>query len=88
MSEGSPPPGRPGIEKEEGSEVAAAEGGSKQSHDLDEESHDVETKSCDSGDDGAMAMDERYSYIQKGFTTEVYKIEINNLPQYVGYKVR
>ena len=33
------------------------------------------------------AGDERYLYMQRGFTTEIYKIEISNMPRHVGYKV-
>ena len=29
----------------------------------------------------------RFSYFKKGFTTEIYKIEIRNLPTFVGFKV-
>lgn len=34
------------------------------------------------------STDERYGYLQKGFSTEMYKIEINNIPPKIGYKVR
>ena len=34
------------------------------------------------------SSDERYGYLQKGFSTEMYKIELNNIPPKIGYKVR
>ena len=30
---------------------------------------------------------DKYSYLAKGYTTEVYKIELKNLPARLGYKV-
>ena len=65
------------------------------SHDTDVEkshasgdlSHEVEGTSCDSEVDPSLASDERYAYLQKGFTTEIYKIEICNLPPFLGYQV-
>lgn len=48
-------------------------------------SHDEGTRSHDEGE--ADSFDERYAYLRKGFTTEVYKIEINNLPSFIGYQV-
>ncbi len=60
--------------------------------DSDEGSHDkVEKSACDVGgkeDTGDETGDERYAYVQRGFTTEIYKIEVTNLPDYVGYKVQ
>ena len=50
-------------------------------------SHEVEGTSCDSEVDPSLASDERYAYLQKGFTTEIYKIEICNLPPFLGYQV-
>ena len=35
----------------------------------------------------ALSSDERYSYIRRGFTSEIFKIEIRNLPKYMGYTV-
>lgn len=32
--------------------------------------------------------DEDFAYMQRGFTTEIYKIEIRNIPTYVGFQVR
>ena len=49
--------------------------------------HEVEGTSCDSEVDPSLASDERYAYLQKGFTTEIYKIEICNLPPFLGYQV-
>jgi len=31
---------------------------------------------------------EKYSYIAKGYTTEVFKIELVNIPERMGYQVR
>lgn len=31
--------------------------------------------------------DERYTYLQQGFSSEIFKIEINNIPPRIGYKV-
>ena len=50
-------------------------------------SHDEGTRSHDSMEAHSLASDERYAYLQKGFTTEIYKIEINNIPPFVGYQV-
>jgi len=55
------------------------------SHDEGTRSHDEGTRSHDEGE--ADSFDERYAYLRKGFTTEVYKIEINNLPNFIGYQV-
>ena len=49
-------------------------------------SHEVEG-TCDSEVDPSLVSDERYAYLQKGFTTEIYKIEICNLPPFLGYQV-
>ncbi len=49
------------------------------SHDKDESTGDVSVQD---------AGDERYAYIQRGFTSEIYKIELMNLPPFLGYKVR
>ena len=35
----------------------------------------------------ALCSDERYSYIRRGFTSEIFKVEIRNLPKYMGYTV-
>lgn len=59
----------------------------EKSHASDDSSHEVEATSCDSEVDPSLASDERYAYLQKGFTTEIYKIEICNLPPYLGYQV-
>ena len=73
-----------------------------EAHDLNEESHDADAKSHDPDEDShdkgpgshgvegksGDSTDERYSYMQRGFTSEIFKIEINNIPQYVGYQVR
>lgn len=58
------------------------------SHDEGTRSNDEGTRSHDEGEaDSFLATDERYAYLRKGFTTEVYKIEVNNLPQFIGYQV-
>ena len=69
------------IEGQETGAVAADE----KSCDSDEGSHDKD----DLGNVGSQDVlsDERYAYLRRGFTTEIYKIEVLNLPQFVGYKV-
>lgn len=63
--------------------------------DADVKSRDSDDGSCDvdeSGNSSAgrldLAGDERYAYIQRGYTTEIHKIELINLPPFVGYKVQ
>ena len=58
------------MEGEEGSE----------SQDPIETSNQMEEEGVETG------VDEKYSYFQRGFTSEIYKIEIGNLPP-VGFKV-
>ena len=31
---------------------------------------------------------DKYLYAQRGFTSEIFKIEIQNIPKYIGYNVR
>ena len=58
----------------------------------EEERSDQETASLveedRSGEVAAAEEEDRFSYFKKGFTTEIYKIEIRNLPIFVGFKVR
>ena len=35
----------------------------------------------------AAPVPDRYAYFQRGFTSEIYKIEIHNLPEFVGFRV-
>ena len=35
----------------------------------------------------AAAVPDRYAYFQRGFTSEIYKLEIHNLPEFVGFRV-
>ena len=58
------------------------------SHDSNEESHDKGPESHGAGGKSGDSTDDRYSYMQRGFTSEIFKIEINNIPQHVGYQVR
>ena len=46
-----------------------------------------EEKDLDKNSSGPE-FDEGFAYMQRGFTTEIYKIEIRNIPTYVGFKVR
>lgn len=32
--------------------------------------------------------DDKYLYMQRGFTSEIFKIEIRNIPKYISYSVR
>ena len=63
-----------------------------QSRDSGEETHDSQEDSeaegvCTSGleHDGKF---HKYAYVEQGFTSEIFKIEIENFPKYTGYKVR
>ena len=51
-----------------------------ESQDPIETSNQMEEEGVETG------LDEKYSYFQRGFTSEIYKIEIGNLPP-VGFKV-
>ena len=51
-----------------------------ESQDPIETSNQTEEEGVETG------VDEKYSYFQRGFTSEIYKIEIGNLPP-VGFKV-
>ena len=57
------------------------------SHDSDEESHDKKPESHSVEGKSGDSVEERYSYMQRGFTSEIFKIEINNIPPHVGYQV-
>ena len=50
----------------------------------------VEEEEKDTGQTAPVGteLDEDFAYMQRGFTTEIYKIEIRNIPVYVGFKVR
>ena len=39
---------------------------------------------------GQSGSDEgdKYLYLRRGFTSEIFKIEIQNIPKYIGYTVR
>ena len=57
------------------------------------------TESCGAGEEsrdaggsseqneGGSASADPFSYFQRGFTSEVFKIEVGNIPQHVGYQV-
>ena len=36
----------------------------------------------------AGQSDGRYAYVDRGFTSELYKLEVCNLPKHIGYQVR
>jgi tRNA (uracil-5-)-methyltransferase len=38
----------------------------------------------DSGE-GVSGEGDKYQYLQRGFTSEIFKIEIQNIPKYIGY---
>ena len=38
--------------------------------------------------EGVSGEGEKYPYLQRGFTSEIFKIEIQNIPKYIGYTVR
>lgn len=38
--------------------------------------------------EGLSGEDDKYLYLQRGFTSEIFKIEIQNIPKYIGYTVR
>ena len=40
------------------------------------------------GVEGGCGDGDRYLYLQRGFTSEIFKIEIQNIPKYIGYTVR
>ena len=40
----------------------------------------------DSGE-GVSGEGDKYQYLQRGFTSEIFKIEIQNIPKYIGYGV-
>ena len=42
----------------------------------------------DSGEGVSGEEGEKYPYLQRGFTSEIFKIEIQNIPKYIGYSVR
>lgn len=40
------------------------------------------------GGTGGGGGDDKYLYMQRGFTSEIFKIEIRNIPKYISYSVR
>lgn len=72
-------------------------GGTEESHgqystdpnqDSDQEREGCSEREAATEDPAAkLSVDERYRYIKRGFTSEIYKIEIRNLPKYMGYTV-
>lgn len=62
------------------------------------ENEECEVTKCDGGElgegrgvceDGVSGDDgDKYLYVQRGFTSELFKIEIQNIPKYIGYNVR
>ena len=38
--------------------------------------------------EGVSGEGGKYQYLQRGFTSEIFKIEIENIPKYIGYTVR
>lgn len=50
----------------------------------------VESEGGGGGDGGEDVSGEgdKYQYLQRGFTSEIFKIEIQNIPKYIGYGVR
>lgn len=41
-----------------------------------------------SGEGISDGGDDKYLYMQRGFTSEIFKIEIRNIPKYISYSVR
>ena len=39
------------------------------------------------GGEGVSGEEDKYQYLQRGFTSEIFKIEIQNIPKYIGYGV-
>ena len=39
------------------------------------------------GMDDTPQVDGRYAYVDRGFTSELYKLEVFNLPKHIGYQV-
>ncbi|CAI8035424.1 tRNA (uracil-5-)-methyltransferase homolog A [Geodia barretti] len=37
------------------------------------------------GGEGVSGEEDKYQYLQRGFTSEIFKIEIQNIPKYIGY---
>ena len=70
------------LEKEENLEVKEEE------EEEEEEKEDTEMDEATLSQQDVPGDTDRYSYFKKGFTTEIYKIEIHNLPVFVGFKVR
>ena len=75
------------VEKSHASDDSSHEVGITHVEKSGDSSHEFEGTSCDSEVDPCLASDEQYAYFQKGFTTEIYKIEICNLPPFLGYQV-
>lgn len=78
------------IGREEGREVEESRGQSSTdfSRDSDQETEGYSEQEAGTKDLTAkLSVDERYRYIKRGFTSEIYKIEIRNIPKYMGYTV-
>ena len=78
------------IGREEGRGVEESRGqcSTDFSRDSDQEAEGYSEREAGTKDLAAkLSVDERYRYIKRGFTSEIYKIEIRNLPKYMGYTV-
>ena len=50
------------------------------------EEESMEGGSCEVGE--GQSESDKFLYMQRGFTSEIFKIEIQNIPKYIGYTVR
>ena len=65
-----------------GSGVEGGQGG------IEGDASEPEGGRSQSGGQSQSDVDDKYQYLQRGFTSEIFKIEIQNIPKYIGYTVR